>query len=367
MFIEKAQFLKLFDSFNLTYDEFKEKTIVQSFSKQIQLEKYIKSNDIVPLYQHLTKKDEYLNRFYNTSLKFDPNNISIKEDPMKLVFIDNNKHVKYKNIIRNMHYNEILRNTKSGLKNNPTFLDVLLDLYNNNIIDYKLLTPSAIYYTKEGRIGSVFSSFYFRASILNPYLIYSINENLLNARRVFTPTLGWSSYCYGFLESSQTIEYVGTDVISSVCRKTKSFAKYYYPNKDVKIYCCPSEYLLSLPEFYTNYFEHFDTVFFSPPYYKLELYSGNNQSTTNYSSYQDWLDKYWEKTMKLCHYVLQKGGILCYIISGYGKDLEYNLQYDMNLISSKYFNYLDTIPMSNKNVHVTTHRYTNENIVLFKK
>ena len=77
---------------------------------------------------------------------------------------------------------------------------------------------------KNGRLGSVFSSYYFRASIMNPYLVYSLNHKLLNGTKIFTPTLGWSSYCYGFLECPMVKEYVGTDVIKSVCDKTNKFA-----------------------------------------------------------------------------------------------------------------------------------------------
>ena len=82
-------------------------------------------------------------------------------------------------MIRNIHYEDILKNTYSGIENNPTFMKVLYDLYINRIIDYKILTPSAIHYIMDGRIGSVFSSFYFRASIMNPYLVYSLNKSLL--------------------------------------------------------------------------------------------------------------------------------------------------------------------------------------------
>ena len=76
---------------------------------------------------------------------------------------------------RNMHYKDILQNTTSDFANNPSYLDVIEDLYIHNIIDYKLLTPSALHYMREGRLGSNYSSFYFRASIMNPYLVYSLN------------------------------------------------------------------------------------------------------------------------------------------------------------------------------------------------
>jgi hypothetical protein len=44
-----------------------------------------------------------------------------------------------------------------------------------------------------------------------------------------------------------------------------------------------------------------------------------------------------------------------------------NLVEDMNKITKKYFTYKRTLPMFNKNVHVTKHKETGEQIVLFTK
>ena len=334
--------------------------------------KSIPIEDIELLYKHIQSRDEYLTRFYDLSLQIHIDKLRIHGNvkPMKNREMSNNKNIVYKNFIRNMHMNDILQNTKSGIENVPTFLDVLDDLYNNLIIDYKLLTPSARFYVKNGRIGSVFSSYYFRASIMNPYLVYSLNKTVLRGTRIFTPTLGWSSYCYGFLECPEVEEYVGTDVIPSVCDKTRDLAKLYSRKPTVNIYCQPSEDLYKDPQFLKKYKGHFDLVFFSPPYYKLEMYDSENQSTTRYADYNDWLEKYWEQTIRLSSYVLEKGGRLCYILSGYGSPSgseHYNLLEDMNRITKKYFILNSTQPMHNKNVHVSTHRDTAERIMIFTK
>lgn len=341
-------------------------------SRIVSLNDYMKTkdkltkDDVQQLMENIRDRDEYLSRFYEVSLKV-PETLTIKDPPMKNGQMNNNALVKYKNVIRNMFYKEILKETKSGIENNPTFFDVLEDLYVNKIIDYKILTPSAIHYMKNGRLGSVFSSFYFRASIMNPYLVYSLNQSVLRGTRIFTPTLGWSSYCYGFLESPQVIEYVGTDVIPRVCKKTAEFARTYYPDKTVTIYDSPSEQLLHMKPFLAKYTSHFDIVFFSPPYYRLEMYPGKQQSTTTYKTYNEWLSGYWENTIKLCNKVLVPGGKMCYILSGYGTDNEYDLINDMNKITQKYFTLKGTQTMYNKNVHVTEHRDTDEKIILFVK
>jgi len=197
-----------------------------------------------------------------------------------------------------------------------------------------------------------------------------LNKTVLKGTKIFTPTLGWTSYCFGFLECPEVIEYVGTDVIQDVCEKTIQFSKKQYPDKITKIFCQPSENLGKSKSFKTKYREHFDVVFFSPPYYKLELYDSKNQSTDEYKTYEEWLQKYWEETIKLCHYVLEKNGKLCYILSGYGSqntDEQYDLLKDMNNITKKYFKLKSQQPMYNKDVHVTKHKETAEKIMIFVK
>jgi len=192
----------------------------------------------------------------------------------------------------------------------------------------------------------------------------------LKGTKIFTPTLGWSSYCYGFLECPQVLEYVGTDVIPQVCKKTKELAQIVAPEKTTTIYCKPSEDLFESSEFMKQYRAHFDVVFFSPPYYKLEMYEGGDQSTERYKTYEEWLAGYWEKTIQLCHHVLEKHGKLCYILSGYGSENtkeQYDLLGDMNNITKKYFKFHSQQPMYNKNVNVTKHRETGEQIMVFVK
>lgn len=338
--------------------------------KQYISNKSITKEDVRELYKNIIKRNEYLSRFYNLSLRIQESNVTIDIPPMKSQHMNNNQDIVYKNLIRNIHYKDILQNTKSGMDNTKTFLDVLNDLYIEHKVDYKLLTPSAIHYIKEGRIGSVFSSYYFRASILNPYLVYSLNLSVLKGTRIFTPTLGWSSYMHGFLECDSVTEYVGTDVIPSVCEKTKELAKILHSDKKTTIYCKPSENLAKSEQFLNKYKEHFDVVFFSPPYYKLEIYEGGKQSTEQYKTYEEWLEKYWEKTMQLCYHVLSKGGKICYILSGYGSENtieSYDLIKDMNTIAKKYFKFKSMQPMYNKNVHVTKHKDASEKIIILEK
>jgi len=359
----------------MTFQEYLDKAKVRIGDKLEPLKEYMKRKDIEKakiklLFENIQHRDEYLKRFYNMSLRVQESNLHIQDGAMKNKAMDNNKHPTYKNLIRNLHYKDILENTKSGIDNVPTYMQVINDLYLHNIIDYKILTPSALFYIRDGRLGSVFSSFYFRASIMNPFLVYSLNHSVLKGTKIFTPTLGWTSYCFGFLECPLVKEYVGTDVITDVCKKTDDFAKTQYPDKEVKIFCHPSEDLMKNAGFKKKYREHFDVVFFSPPYYKLELYAGKNQSTEQYKTYEEWLTKYWEETIRLCHFVLEPNGKMCYILSGYGSENtghQYDLLGDMNKIAKKYFTFKSQQPMYNKDVHSTKHKETAEKIMIFQK
>ena len=374
--ITQSQFIRLFHTpkqQNTTYLEFTQKAQVQTSSGLIPLKQYVKNRkipaaDIRKLYENICNRDEYLARFYKKSMQ--PAPLTITEPPMSIRNINNNTASQYKNIIRNLYYIDILKNTKSGLENLPSFLSVLENLYLHNIIDYKILTPSARHYINEGRIGSVFSSLFFRASIMNPYLVYSLNHHILKGSRIFTPTLGWSSYCYGFMECPLVTHYVGVDVIPKVCKTTTEFAKQFYPSKYTDIYCQPSESLLDDPIFIRKYSQWFDVVFFSPPYYRLELYSGQKQSTSQYPTYEKWLDGYWTKTIRLCHRVLKKGGCLCYIISDYKDgEREISLVHDTNKITQKLgFKLQRVLKMHNKSVAVNLNQDENdERICIFTK
>uniref|UniRef100_A0A6C0AUY8 DNA methylase N-4/N-6 domain-containing protein n=1 Tax=viral metagenome TaxID=1070528 RepID=A0A6C0AUY8_9ZZZZ len=344
--------------------------------------KNITNEDFMILWNEIENKNSYLTRFYNMSLQVKTELIHFGEilSPMLLKYINNNTNPLLKNPIRNMYWKEILQQTESGIHNVPTYLNTVVDLFENNIVHYKLLSKSSLDKMNRnngnkdvegGRFGSVLSSFYFRASIMNPYVPYSLNKRRYQATSVFTPTLGWSSYAYGFLESGVT-EYVGTDVIPKVCKKTVQFIDKYYTGITKDIYCIPSEELASNKEFNKKYKNHFDLVFFSPPYYDLEKYPSRNQSIKSYKTYEEWLEGYWRPTVMLCYHVLKKGGHMCFIISDYGSpsssSQHYELVKDMSLIVSEIFgNKISKIPLHNKQIYVLSQEKAPEQIVSIEK
>lgn len=374
--LSKQKFLEEFQKRKKpSYREFVKTFVVLNYKgEQKSLLEYAKlreltDDDLHLVHQQVVHPEIYLSAFYDRSLQVDFQNYQdelSQETAMSRTAIDNDQKTKYKNLIRNLFYREILEETQSGLANIKSFLTAVQGFYLRGEIDYKLLTPSALHYMRENKISSNFSSFYFRASIMNPYLVFSLHERYFKAERVFTPTLGWGSYLVGFLASNRfpIKQYVGVDVIPSVCRKVASLIPTNIKSES-EIVCRGSEILAKDTRFLAKYRGVFDTVFFSPPYYELEMYAGNNQSVRQYRTYEEWLSGYWLPTMSLCSSVLQKGGTMCFIISDYDK---YSLVNDMKTVALKTggFHFVRKIPMLNKQVNYRE-KNSGEQILFFTR
>jgi hypothetical protein len=379
MFLTEKKWLNMFDlETKMTFKQFIRKSSVRlGNSSLINLITYmavyhIHDTDIKYLYEFWTNRNEYLLNIYKKSLEVDleRNDFKISDDKS----LKNNYKPYYKNLIRNLFWKELWIDTTTSIKNVPNFFTVINDFLNHQIIDYKLLTPSIINMMNRKQpvlLSSLLSGLYFRSSIMNPYMVYKLFKNIihpmLNNKKdisVFTPTLGWGSYLYGLLNTDDIKTYIGDDVISSVCNKTEMIADKFFPEKTVDIYCVPSEDLVYNKEFLKKYSNNIDFIFFSPPYYTLEEYPGNKQSTNIYKSYEEWLENYWSKTIELCSKILQKKGLMVYIISK--KFDSYNLEKDMNKITKRFFKLVKKIPLQNSNVDFTKHRDTGEYIYIWE-
>ena len=365
MYLTLDKWLSQFKSKNISYTDFVKKLRIKKGNGEILLVKDLKDKKIPAkfyktLYKSIvTDKLSYLTNLYNR-------NLFIKDENLSLC-VDNNKFTENKNIVRNLYYKEILQDTGTSQPNLRPYLDVLIDLIKHHILDYKLLTPTGIDMVQKNQLSSLLSGFYFRASIMNPIVPYSLSKLYDYDFKVLTPTLGWSSYLLGMLHNEHLDTYVGIDVIKKVCNNTRKIANQHKIKND--IYCQPSEDLYHNSRFMTKYKSDIDFVFFSPPYYELELYKGAEQSTNRYKSNEEWLDKYWRVTMKLCYHCLKNNKIMMYIISGYNDKNQYiNLEKDMNQITKEVgFSYVKKQKMKGSNVGFTKHRTSNELIFIFCK
>ena len=168
MFLSQEDFLKLFKKYNnISYKDFLDTYKVKTSNNTYNLREYMKmknesagsivisKEDLEILKYLIENKESYLLNFYNRSLKI-PETLLGEEIPMNNY--DNNRLVKYKNIIRNLHFYDILQNTVSGFVNKRSYLDVVFDLFNNKIIDYRILAPTSLYYIRNGGFGGVLSN-----------------------------------------------------------------------------------------------------------------------------------------------------------------------------------------------------------------
>ena len=190
-------------------------------------------------------------------------------------------------------------------------------------------------------------------SIFPPYTCSWILERVIASRcnkstdlSLFTPCMGWNSYLVAFFNSGKYREYVGTDVIPEVIQKANGIVRYFSDlSKDSQLFLCPSERLDEEYNFGQKYKDHFDVIFFSPPYFTLEIYPGEEQSTKNFPTYEKWLRGYWEQTIQLCQKCLKPSGILGYVCGDY-KDEKWKLVCfgeDLKHITQKYLSFEDEI------------------------
>jgi len=373
--ISLDEWLSFFDSPMISYAQFVKQATVYTVEGIIPLMSFSHSSygklsqtQLQLLYNKIViHKHKYLTNVYKASLSVRDRK-PMSELPLN---INNNRNIQYKSLVRNLYYKDILLQTQYH-QNIRSYLEVIIDLYRDFIIDRKLLAPSVLRVISDSTNGlsQILCGIYFRASIMNPFLVYSLSVlSLHNPQRVLTPCLGWSSYLLGFMENPNLQQYVGIDVIQKVCKTTRQLAKIYRPDIECDIYCQPSEDLAIDRPFMERYANNFDTVFFCPPYYKLELYQGEEQSTERYTTYQEWLDRYWLPTVRLCYGCLRSGGLMCYIISGYRTSSKkyIDLDSDMNqVILDNHFIPISNYPMS-KSIRFGRNNRFIETIYIFQK
>lgn len=190
-----------------------------------------------------------------------------------------------------------------------------------------------------------------RASIFNPVTYRGILDEVFTGETLFAPVMGWNSYQLAFYNSDFK-KFIATDVIPEVVangnslhtewQKYRNASMFEIEDKTVDLYLCPSEHLEAKHDFVNRYHNTVDAVLFSPPYYDLEIYPGEEQSYTNYPNYQDWLKNYWEATVSLCKQVMRPGARFGFVISNYrnkaGEDV--TISQDMKQVAEQHLKFV---------------------------
>jgi hypothetical protein len=409
MFLTLDKFLSHFPPLNISKEEFtkrftvmyvKPQTLAQIFSlspsgrggkpliKNPETDKrYINRDHVVEYFYEILirNRKKYLSLFYEAYFQFkDPDTMKWKginllsdKDGLKVVSLQKNDPSR--RLIRNLFYMELLHLTSvtNTVKSHVSFWEALDNMYNKLQLEDRFFAPSSIDLflrdkgTKRERDSGIreinYNNLFYllqayqpKASIFNPYSIKWIMDNIIDhylgykGKRIFTPVLSWGSYMAAFMHSDYE-EYVGVDVMPSVCDKVEFLADWYrekskYAHKKTKIYCQPSETMLTDQQFLGQYTGYFDSILICPPYYDMEIYHEGPQSIELYPDYNQWLQMYWGQTVNMCSKVIKPGGIFAMIANDYATldGDTYPLVQDLGDRVQKYFTPVETYYLQNR-------------------
>jgi len=160
------------------------------------------------------------------------------------------------------------------------------------------------------------------------------------------------------------INYFGTDPNPKLYDRLLQFSEDFKTTtgseSNINIKCQGSE--VFVPEWENK----IGLAFSSPPYYNLEDYIYGEQSIKN-RGYNEWLEDYWNNTVKnIKKYLVKNGYFLLNIKSIKGYDLYNDTK---NIIENNGFKYIDSLELKNINriFLKQNNRHTNEEILVFQK
>lgn len=372
MFLTVQEFLSHFPLISMSKDEFskrftvtyaKPQTLYEIFQltpalkgkpiiKDVTTDKrYLRRDEVIDYFYEIiiVNRHKYLTCFYEAYFEFkDPVTLKwgeagiLSETAEGAMTISTQKNDPSKRLIRNLFYLELLDKTRvtNTVKSSVSFWQSLDNMYNHLLLEDRFFAPSSIDQFLKVKNQSrpdeinynalfyLFQAYQPKASIFNPYSIKWILDNPVQqalgyrGQSIFTPVLSWGSYLTAFMHSSTYLEYVGVDVMPSICEKVEFLGEWYqkkgrpFSNKTVEILCQPSESLLDT-DFIDRRANSFDTVLVCPPYYDMEIYHEGEQSIDSYPDYESWLADYWYQTVLMCYTVQKPGGVFALIANDY--------------------------------------------------
>ena len=283
----------------------------------------------------ISNKSEIMDELF-----FDNKNIEVNG------FIDGKKFSVNGRVIKNLFYDEIYYGTERTNSGSVATLTALLGFVKEYTTNRKAtLSPQTFDIIKNKDYSTFFAilrGITSKASVFNPYTYYYIIQNILpKGKSIYCPVSSWCVPVLAFNNLTTYNHMVMGDVLSEVLTKSEKLHEFinnrntiFAPDKTLETVCLPTESLKNT-NFPEKYKESFDTVFFCPPYYNLELYPDpdGNQSTTTYKTYEAWLEGYWKATVDLCYDTLKTGGCFSFVIVEKYRDVQISkdmLEYAMN-------------------------------------
>jgi hypothetical protein len=159
-------------------------------------------------------------------------------------------------------------------------------------------------------------------SYFKPEIAKAIYENY-NSKCILDISHGWGGRLLGAVTSKNTEAYIGIDPNIVVQDRLHCLIDDLSFSKDIELINDISE------NFYRE--ESFDTVFSSIPYFSKERYIGDNQSYSNYKTFNSWMTSYLYPTLYNAWCSLKKDGVLIINVSNIKiRGIEYNICDPMN-------------------------------------
>ena len=176
---------------------------------------------------------------------------------------------------------------------------------------------------------------------------------------IWDMSCGWGGRLLGFLASSNTKHYIGTEPSSKTYDGLLEMKKdFSYLNKEIDIYRLGSEV-------YVPQKESLDLCFTSPPYFDTEKYSNENtQSYKKFPTKDKWVDGFLRKTIDNCYYGLKKNG---YMLMNIANTPKYKFIEEQTVKISKELGFIqeDTLQLTLSSVMGAGYKY--EPIFVFRK
>lgn len=145
-----------------------------------------------------------------------------------------------------------------------------------------------------------------------------------HAKRVLDPCAGWGGRMLGCLAAGKDTYYVGCEPDPKTADALMNIlSDDAIPSEDTEraeIWGSPVEKVLPLLQH-----ERFDMILTSPPYFNLELYTGGEQSTNLYPTWDEWVEKWLKPTILGCLALLHPTGTSCWSVKNFQSDKKYPL------------------------------------------
>ena len=268
-------------------------------------------------------------------------------------------NAKFGRLAKNINFNDFYNTKKLYMNDSEYVYGLMKVMYENFHIRNSLAAPAffdiLIGDDDYTRVWNYFMMGANKASIFNPYTYRSILNDIFEGETLFAPVMGWNTYQQGFY-TSKFKHFIATDVIPGVVNNGSWLHEQYKTSrsgtlmdaigeeeKTVDLYLCPSEKLQERYGFVDKYRESVDAVLFSPPYFDLEIYPGEEQSVNSFGDYNAWLEGYWRETVKLCRQVMKPNAKFAFVIRNYRNHdkVDNSISQDMRDVVCEELTYLE--------------------------